>query len=114
MEVGAVAVLGSAGPDGVAAAPAFAGFVVAHGGDDVIVNVAGFLERRGVSGGLLAGKFGDGAVEGDEFVGFKITLHQGIVGGRSGGGVLRRGGADVYSVFAAGGIEEKSDVVTGG
>jgi len=44
MEIGAVAALCRASPDGVAAAPAFAGFVIAHGGEDVIVNVAGFLD----------------------------------------------------------------------
>src|SRR5437899_9674540 len=105
MKVGAVAVLGGASPDGIAAAPAFAGFVVAHGGNDVIVNVAGFLERRSVAGGLLAGKFGDGAAKRNEFVRLEIALHQGIAGG-SGGDVLHRGGMDVYSVFAASGIEE--------
>jgi hypothetical protein len=37
MEVRAVAALGGASPDGVAAAPAIAGFVVAHVGDDVLL-----------------------------------------------------------------------------
>src|SRR5437879_3082004 len=105
MKVGAVAVLGGASPDGIAAAPTFAGFVVAHGGDDVIVDVAGFLERRSVAGGLLAGKFGGGADDGDGVVRLEIALHEGIAGG-SGGDVLHRGGMDVYSVFAASGIEE--------
>src|SRR5258708_19023127 len=104
--------LGSARPDGVAAAPAFAGFVVAHGGDDVIINVAGFLERRGIAGGLLAGEFGDGAVEGNKLVGFEIALQEGIVGGERGGGVLQCGGMDVHRVLAACGVEEESDVVT--
>src|SRR5258707_13288291 len=103
--------LGSARPDGVAAAPAFAGFVVAYGGDDVIVNVAGFLERRGVAGGLLAGEFGDGAAEGNEFVGFEIALQERVVGCGHGGGILQGGGMNVDGMLATGGVEEESDVI---
>src|ERR1700692_1283009 len=107
MKVGAVAVLGGAGPNGVAAAPAFAGFVVAHGGDDVIVNVAGFLGRGGVAGGLLVGEFGDGAVEWNELVGFEIPLHERVGGGIRCGGVLQGGRMDVDGMLAAGGVGKK-------
>src|SRR6266481_1858178 len=104
--------LGGASPDGVAASPAFAGFVVTHGSEDVIINVAGFLERRGVAGSLLAGEFGDGAVEGDELVGFEIALQERVVRGRDGGSILQRRRMDVDGVLAACGVEEESDVVT--
>src|SRR5579872_340089 len=62
MEVGTVAALRSASPNGVAAAPAFAGFVVAHGGDDVFVDVSGFFDLRGVACGVLLGKLSDRAI----------------------------------------------------
>src|SRR5690349_6603537 len=111
MKVGAVAALGGAGPDGVAASPAFAGLVVAHGGDNVIVDVAGFLERIGDAGGLLAGKFGDGVVERHELVRLQIALHEGIVSRSRGGSILRGGRMDVDGVLAAGGVEKECDVV---
>src|SRR5258708_12052373 len=74
MEIGAIATLRSAGPDGVAAAPAFAGFVIAHGGEHVIVDMTGLLDGGGITGGVLPGKLGDGAVERNEFVGFEVAL----------------------------------------
>src|ERR1700757_3269803 len=112
MKIGTVAALGGAGPDGVAAAPAFACFVVAHGRDDVVVDVAGFLQRRGVSGGLLAGEVRDSVVEGHELVRLEVALHEGIVGGKGGGNVLHGGRMDVDGVLAAGGVKEERDVVT--
>src|SRR5215469_6520247 len=99
MEVGTVAALGGAGPHGVAAAPAFAGLVVAQVGDNVIVNVAGFLERCGVAGGLLAGEVGDGAAEGDEFVGFEIAPQERASGGKGGGSGAHGGRVQVYGVL---------------
>ena len=88
MEIGAVAPLGATGPDGVAAAPAFPGLVVAHGGENVVVEVAGFFESGGIARGVFAGQFGDGTVEGNELVGLKVTLEIWFV---------RRGGRTVTS-----------------
>ena len=45
MEVSAIAFLGIAGVENVAVAPSGPGFVVAHGGEDVVVDGAGFIER---------------------------------------------------------------------
>src|SRR5713101_8603542 len=45
VEVGAVAALGRAGPDGVTAAPALARLVIAHRGDHIVVDLSRFLER---------------------------------------------------------------------
>jgi hypothetical protein len=112
VEIGAIAALGSAGPDGVAAAPAFAGLVVAHGGDDVIVDVACLGECGGVTGGLLTRKIGDDACEGDELVGLKVALEvrRGrIVHGHEFGG--RR--IERYLMLEAGGDEMEGDVEAG-
>ena len=59
MEVGAISALGGASPDSVAAAPANTGFVIAHGGNHVLVDVAGFFKWSGVAGGVLPGELGD-------------------------------------------------------
>src|SRR5260370_16870488 len=45
VEVRAVATLGRAGPDRITVAPAGAGLVVAHRGDDVLVDCSPFLHR---------------------------------------------------------------------
>ena len=111
MEVGAVTALGGASPDGVAAAPAFAGFIVAHGGDDVLVNVASFLDLSGVARSVLLGEAGDGATEGHEFVGLKVTVERGI-GGRD-RRVVYSGASESNFVFVASGGETKSDVEAG-
>src|SRR6266852_1611686 len=87
MEIGAVATLSSAGPDGVAAAPAFAGLVIAHGGEDVVVDVAGLLNGSGITGGVPFGEFGDRAGERNEFVRLEVPL-QVRFGGHRGGDVL--------------------------
>src|SRR5260370_15009465 len=84
MEIGAIATLRSAGPDGVAAAPAFAGFVIAHGGEHVVVDVTSLLDGSGIPGGVLFGKLGDPAVERNEFVGLKESLQVRIARRRSG------------------------------
>src|SRR5271169_3555410 len=44
VEIRAVATLGSAGPYGITVAPTGAGLVVAHSGDDVIVDCSCFLQ----------------------------------------------------------------------
>ncbi len=58
MEVGAVAFLGVAGIEHVAVSPAGSGFVVLHGGEDVIVDGAGFVEMIGLASSDLHGKIG--------------------------------------------------------
>ena len=74
VEVGAIAALPAAGPYGVAAAPALTGLVVAHGGKDVVVDVASLGKCGRVPGGVLLGEIGDDTVKGDEFVWFEIAL----------------------------------------
>src|SRR3989442_12488845 len=44
VKISAVATLGRAGPYGIAVAPTGACFVVAHGGDDVVVDCSRFLQ----------------------------------------------------------------------
>jgi hypothetical protein len=63
MKVRAVAALGIAAPDGVAAAPALSRFVVVHRGNNVVVDLAGLLNRRVRPSCVLLGKFGDNAGE---------------------------------------------------
>jgi hypothetical protein len=70
MEIGKLPRFG-ASPDGIAAAPAFARFVIAHGGEYVVVDVAGFLDWRGVASGVLFGEFGYGAIEGTSLSGVR-------------------------------------------
>src|SRR5260370_5834320 len=55
MEICAVAPRGSASPDGVPAAPALAGFVIAHGGENLVVDVTSLLVSGGVTGGVCRG-----------------------------------------------------------
>src|SRR4029077_16183996 len=74
MKIGAVATLRGTRPYGVASAPSFAGLVIAHGSDDVIVDVTGFLNWRGITGGMLPGKLGDRAGERNYFVGLQVAL----------------------------------------
>src|SRR5882724_9892317 len=74
MKIGAVATLRGARPHGVTAAPAFSGFVIAHRGDNVVVDVTGFLDGRRITGGVLLGKFGDRAVEGHEVVRLQVAF----------------------------------------
>src|SRR6266576_3811175 len=106
MEIGAVATLCSACPEGVAAAPAFAGFVIAHGGEHVIVDMAGLLDGGGITGSVLPGKLGDGAVERNEFVGFEVALQAWIARHR-GGAVLKCSRVEGDLMLAADGRESQ-------
>src|SRR5437660_1242695 len=53
MEISAVALLGVASVQHIAAPPAGAGFVVTHGGEDVVVDGSRLLQRRRPPFGLL-------------------------------------------------------------
>ena len=111
MEVRAIAALRTAGPDGVTAAPTFAGLVVTHGSEDVVVDVAGLGEFGGIAGSMLGSEVRDDAIERDEFVGLEVSLE-----------VRRRGigGDDLClrpvkrdPVLQAGGDETHGDIETG-
>src|SRR6266852_7001685 len=74
MEISAVATLGRTGPYRIAVAPTRAGLVVAHGGDDVIVDCARFLQRVWDPTRLLCRELRDDAVERHAAVRFEKTL----------------------------------------
>ena len=50
--------------------------------------MTGLLDGGGITGGVLPGKLGDGAVERDEFVGFEVAL-QAWMARHRGGDVLQ-------------------------
>ena len=93
VEVGAVAVLGIAGPHGVAAAPAGAALVVLHGIEEVIVSSFGFVDCVGFIAGDLYGQLFDFAVDRNEFVGLDVALH-----GRGHNARLRIFGLELFVV----------------
>src|SRR5260370_24282588 len=80
MEIGAVAPLGSASPDGVPAAPPLTGFVITHGGENIVVNMTSLLDGCGVTGGAFLVNLGDHAVERNNFVRVQVAL-EGCYGG---------------------------------
>ena len=108
VEIGAIAALGSAGPNCVAAAPTFAGLVVMHGGNDVVINVARFGKIRGIARSLLLGQLGNHAVQGNKPVGFQVSLKMRIAGrfGFSRSGCWNH----LDLVFKTGGDEVDGDV----
>src|SRR5437899_5634730 len=71
-----------------------------------------FLDRGGVTGGMFLGKRGDGAVEGNEFVGLEVALQLRIAGCR-GCDVLKRGYVQGDLMFAAHSGEAQQHVETG-
>src|SRR5260370_13133811 len=64
MEIRAISALGGARPDRIAVSPAGSGFVVAHGGDHVVVDCARFRKWILKSACLLRGKFSDNSLKG--------------------------------------------------
>ena len=74
MEVSAVAFLRVAGIEHVAATPARSGLVVAHGGEDVVVNGAGFVERLRFVLGDFGRQISRQAGDRNEYVRLKILL----------------------------------------
>src|SRR5260370_42230656 len=63
VEISALATLGGAGPDRIAVATTGAGLVVAHRGDDVVVDCSGFLQRGLNPTRLLRSEFRDDSLE---------------------------------------------------
>src|SRR6202034_4266844 len=90
MEVGAIAMLGGAGVDRVAMAPTCAVVVIVHGGDHVVVNLAGLRDRLGGTLRLLLGKLADLAVNGDKMIGLKVMRKLGLRRGRRASGRIER------------------------
>src|SRR6267143_6914919 len=70
VEISAVATLGGAGPYRIAVAPAGAGFVVAHSGNDVVVDCSRFLQWILDSPCLLRSELRDDPLERDAAVQF--------------------------------------------
>src|SRR5712664_2155310 len=63
MEIRAISALRRARPDGIAVSPSGSGFVVAHGGDHVVVDGARFRQWILNSACLLRGKFSNHSLE---------------------------------------------------
>src|SRR6266852_4202457 len=59
VEIGAVATLGRASPYRIAVTPTSAGLIVAHGGDDIVIDCAPFRKWLLDSTGLLRREFRD-------------------------------------------------------
>src|SRR5713226_631520 len=73
VEIGAVAALGRAGPYRIAVTPTGAGLVVAHSGDDEVVDCPRSREWVLDSACLLRGEFRDGSVKRHATVRLKET-----------------------------------------
>src|SRR6266849_1617735 len=98
MEIRAVATLGRAGPYCIAVAPTGAGLVVAHGGDDVVVDCSRFPQRLSDPTRLLRSELCDNSLKRHATVRLKETLKTWRVYSR-----LRADwvGVEVDSVFLA-------------
>src|SRR5256884_7510211 len=74
VEISAVATLGRAGPYRISVAPAGAGLVVAHRGDNEVVDCSRFLQRVSDSTRLLRSELRDDSLEGHAAIRLKETL----------------------------------------
>src|ERR1700688_849296 len=74
MEVGAIAFLGVAGIEDIAMAPACSGLVVAHGGENVVVDGTGFIKRLSLALGDFSGQVGGKASDRDESIGLQVLV----------------------------------------
>src|SRR5260370_35235267 len=74
MEVGAIAFLRVTGIENVAVSPASAGLVVAHGGENVVVDGTGFVERFRFALGDFECQISGGTGDGNQGVGLEVPV----------------------------------------
>src|ERR1039458_600545 len=76
MEVGAIAVLGIAGPQGISASPTGSGLVVAHGREQVVVDRFGFDNGPNLVARHLLGQGLDLAIDRNKLVRLDQSGHR--------------------------------------